>query len=210
MIKSDNLKDRAHVLKQKSELILASTSKIRKEILQNLGLKFKTISPDFDEEGAKKDILDLDIPNQALFLAQQKALSISKKHPKSLVIGSDQICQIQNETISKPKNKEEAILQLKKLNGKIHYQNNAVTLFQNGQEIFSHIQIAKIKVRILSDQEITSYVNLDNPVGCAGSYKIESLGRHLFSEIDGDISCISGIAIQPLLQYLHQNQLIEL
>lgn len=197
-------------IKQKFELILASSSKVRKEILQDLGLKFKAINPDFDEETAKNEILDLDIASQSLFLAQGKAKSISIKHPNSLVIGSDQICQLANETISKPKDKEGAILQLKKLNGKIHYQNNAVTLFQNGKELFCVKQRATLKMRILTDAEIKSYVSLDNPVGCAGSYKIESLGRHLFNEIDGDISCISGMAIQPILNFMHQNQLIEL
>jgi septum formation protein len=197
-------------IKQKFELILASSSPVRKEILQDLGLKFKAINPDFDEEAAKDEISSMDIANQALYLAQGKAKSISIKHPESLVIGSDQICQLANETISKPKDKEGAFLQLKRLNGKVHYQNNAVTLFQNGKEIFCVKQKATLKMRILTDAQIKSYINLDNPVGCAGSYKIESLGRHLFNEIDGDISCISGIAIQPVLNFLHQNQLIEL
>jgi septum formation protein len=197
-------------IKQNIAIILASTSKVRKEILHDLGLKFKDVSPDFDEESAKDEISHLSIPDQALFLAQQKALSISVKVKDALVIGSDQICQIDNETISKPKNKEEAIAQLKSLNGKIHFQNNGVAVFQNGKEIYCKIQIAKIKMRVLTYEEIVSYVNLDNPVGCAGSYKIESFGRHLFKEIEGDIACISGIAVQPLLSFLHQNQFIEI
>ena len=197
-------------IKQKFDLILASSSKIRKEILENLGFDFKVIDPDFDEEVEKESIKELEIHNQALFLARGKALSISKKYPKSLVLGSDQICQKANEIISKPKNIEEAFIQLSKLNGKIHYQNNAVTLFLDGKELFSCLEIAKLKMRILEDREINSYINLDNPVGCAGSYKIESLGRHLFDKIEGDISSISGLSIQPLLQYLYKNQYIEL
>ena len=195
---------------QKSELILASSSKIRKEILQNLGFEFKIITPDFDEEKAKKDILHLNVEEQALFLARGKAHLISLKNKEALVIGSDQICQIGEVTISKPKNKEEAILQLTQLNGRTHYQNNAICLFQNGKELFSSLQKATLKMRILTKEEIISYVDLDNPVGCAGSYKIESLGRHLFDEINGDISCISGLSIQPLLKFLYNHQLIKL
>ena len=72
------------------------------------------------------------------------------------------------------------------------------------------MQKAALKMRELNEDEIISYVNLDNPVGCAGSYKIESLGRHLFEEINGDIACISGLAVQPLLKFLYQNLLIKL
>ena len=193
-----------------NKIILASTSKIRKKILKDLGFKFKTISPSFDEEKAKKTITKLSVAKQTLFLAKGKGLDISKVKKDALVIGSDQICQLGDEIISKPKNKNEAIYQLKKLNGKIHYQNNAVSVCQNGKEIFSCAQKAKIKMRILSESDIKAYVNLDNPVGCAGSYKIESFGRHLFKEIQGDVSAISGIAIQPLLDFLHQNNFIKI
>lgn len=198
------------IIKQKYEIILASSSPVRKKILKSQGFEFKAIKPYFDEEAAKDDIMHLEIPQQALFLAQQKALSVSKKHPKALVIGSDQICQLKDRIISKSKDLYDAIGSLRRLNGKIHYQNNAVSLFRGGKEIFSHIEIAKIKMRILSENEIISYVNLDKPVGCAGSYKIESFGRHLFDKIEGDISNIAGIAIQPLLSYMHKNQLIEI
>ena len=197
-------------IKQKFDLILASGSKSRRRILENLGLEFKIIVPDFDEERAKEKIGHLDIPARALFLAQGKARSVSQLHKNSLVIGSDQICQLGSATISKPKNKNEALEQLSKMSGKIHYQNNAVALFKNGEEIFSYNETATIKMRSLTAEEIAAYVELDNPVGCAGSYKIESLGRHLFENIKGDYACIYGLAIQPLLNYFYQHQLIQL
>jgi septum formation protein len=197
-------------IRQKFPLILASSSKVRKKILQDLGLEFQVITPDFDEDKAKETTTYPSFSAQALYLAQQKALSISKKHKDALVIGSDQICQLQDAAILKPKNQKEAIDQLKNLNGKIHTQNNAVSIYQNSKEIFCVTQKAELKMRIMSEKEITAYVKLDKPIGCAGSYKIESFGRHLFKEIKGDIHCISGIAIQPVLDYLYQNQLIEL
>lgn len=197
-------------IKQNHPIILASTSKARESILRDLGLDFTIIAPDFDEEEQKSHILHLSIEKRALFLAQGKALSVSLQYKDSLVIGSDQICQLGDDVISKPKNRDEAINQLKRMRGKTHYQNNGVALFLNGQDIYSYTQIAKMEMRDLTDLEIESYVDLDNPIGCAGSYKIESLGRHLFSNIEGDISCISGIAVQPLLRFLYKVRFLTL
>jgi len=195
---------------QEKSIILASSSPVRKQILQELGFNFQAINPDFDEESAKDEIRHLEIPDQALFLAQQKALSISKKYPEAIVIGSDQICQIDNKILSKSKNIENARLQLKELSGKTHFQNNAISIFQGNKEIFSNIEIAKIKMRHLSLEEIENYLKIDNPIGCAGSYKIEKNARHLFTEISGDVNAIAGISIQSALNYLHQNNIISL
>ena len=195
---------------QEKSIILASSSPVRKQILQELGFNFQAINPDFDEESAKDEIKHLEIPSQALFLAQQKALSISKKYPEAIVIGSDQICQINNKILSKSKNIDDARLQLQELRGKAHFQNNAISIFQDSKEIFSNIEIAKIKMRTLSSEEIENYLKIDNPIGCAGSYKIERNARHLFREISGDVNAIAGISIQSALNYLHQNNIISL
>ncbi len=198
------------ILLQKRPIILASSSPVRKQILQDLGFDFQTINPDFDEESAKDDIRNLEIPKQALFLAQQKALSISIKYPDSIIIGSDQICQIDNKILSKSRNIEDAYSQLQELSGKTHFQNNAISIFQSGKEIFSNIEIATIKMRNLSSEEIENYLRIDNPIGCSGSYKIEKNARHLFESINGDVNAIAGISIQSALNYLHQNNLITL
>jgi septum formation protein len=193
---------------QNNIIILASTSQIRKKILLSVGIEFEAIKPDFDEEKAKTKISNLSIKEQAIFLARGKAIAISKKNPKALVIGSDQICQMGKMVISKSKDKNQAIEQLKKMSGKIHYQNNAISLFLGGKEIFCHFEKAKLKMRKLSDAEIKSYVEIDKPWGCAGSYKFESLGKHLFCEVKGNYEAILGMSILPLLNFLHQKQLI--
>jgi septum formation protein len=195
------------LVKSDSRLILASTSKIRQKILHEAGLKFEIVAPDFDEEKAKKG-LKLSPKNLAIFLAKGKALSISKKLQDVYVIGSDQVCEFQKKEISKSKNSKEALKQLKKFNGKIHFQNNAVVVALNGKIIFENFSCVELKMRKMSEAEIKNYIAADQPWGCAGSYKYESLGKHLFEKISGDYYSVLGLAIQPLLNFLHRKKII--
>jgi hypothetical protein len=107
-----------------THLILASTSQVRKKILTDSALDFEVIAPLYDEDNEKKNLPKMSAKKLALFLAKEKALSISAKFPKAYVIGSDQVCEFQKKEISKSKNAQEALAQLKKFNGKIHFQNN--------------------------------------------------------------------------------------
>lgn len=190
-------------------LILASTSKIRQKILDEVGLKFKIVAPDFNEEKAKKN-LKLSPKNLAIFFAEQKALSISRKLRDAYVIGSDQVCEFEEKEIPKSKNSTEALKQLKKFNGKIHFQNNAVAVAFDGKIIFKNFSHVKLKMRKMSAAEIETYVKIDRPWGCAGSYKYESFGKHLFEKISGDYYSILGLAIQPLLAFFHRKKLISI
>lgn len=197
-------------LQQNKKIILASSSAVRKQILQEVGLKFEVISPDFDEEIAKKENPQLSIKDLALFLAQGKALSISALHKNCLVIGSDQICEFENNAINKSNNFDEAFSQLKAFSGKTHFQNNAVVIAYNNKIIFKKFSRVKLKIRKISDQQINAYVNIDKPWGCAGSYKYESFGKHLFEKIDGDYYSVLGLSIQPLLNFLHKRNFIKI
>lgn len=197
-------------IQQHCPIILASSSSARKKILLDLGLKFDVISPNFDEENAKPKIKHLSIKNQAMYLAKHKALSVSVFHPNSLVIGSDQICELEGLAIDKSTNRLDAINQIKTLQGKTHIQNNAVCLYQKNKLLFKNSSQAKLTIRNLSDQEIINYVDLDQSWGCAGSYKFESFGKHLFSKVKGADNSIIGMDIVPLLNFLHQQKLISL
>ncbi len=190
-------------------LILASTSKIRKKILEEVGLKFEVMAPLFDEDEGKKKV-KLSPPKLAVYLAEQKALSISKKFCDAYVIGSDQVCEFKEKEISKSNNEAEALRQLKKFNGKIHYQNNAVAVALNGKIIFKKFSRVKLTMRKLAIAEIESYVKYDQPWGCAGSYKYESLGKHLFEKISGDYYSVLGLAIQSLLNFFHQKKILRI
>ena len=197
-------------IQQHCPIILASSSSARKKILLDLGLKFDVISPNFDEEKAKPKIKHLSIKNQAMYLAKHKALSVSVFHPNSIVIGSDQICELEGFAIDKSTNRLDAINQIKALQGKTHIQNNAVCLYKKNKLLFKNSSQAKLTIRNLSDQEIINYVDLDQSWGCAGSYKFESFGKHLFSKVKGADNSIVGMDIVPLLNFLHQQKLISL
>ncbi len=192
-----------------STLILASTSTIRKKILEEVGINFEVKAPLFDEEKGKKKA-KLPPKKLALYLAEQKALSISEKFPDAYVIGSDQVCEFAEKEISKSNNAQQALGQLKKFNGKIHFQNNAVVIALNGKIIFKNFSRVKMVMRKLSAAELAVYVEKDQPWGCAGSYKYESMGKHLFEKISGDYYSVLGLAIQPLLNFLHQKKVIKI
>ena len=197
-------------LRQNKSLILASTSAVRKQILEGVKLDFQAISPLFDEEVGKQENPHLSIAQLAMFLAEGKALSISQLHKNAVVIGSDQICELDGKAINKSHNQEEAIAQLTNFSGKIHYQNNATVVAKNGKIIFRKISRVKLKMRKVSAADIASYVNADAPWGCAGSYKYESLGKHLFEKISGDYYSILGLNLQPLLCFLHRKKYINI
>ena len=123
----------------KEKIILASSSQVRKKILNEVGLNFEVISPTCDEEALKKQFCknkDYSIKNLAIFLASQKALSISAKYPNDYIIGSDQVCEFQGKEISKSNDAKEAISQLKKFSNKSHTQNNATVVAFNNKIIF--------------------------------------------------------------------------
>jgi len=197
------------MLTQQGRIILASTSKIRKKILEETAIDFEIIAPTFDEDKEKKK-LTFSPKKLAMFLAEQKALSISKAFPKAYVIGSDQVCEFLDKEISKSKNAAEAIKQLKKFNGKIHFQNNAAVVALNGKIIFKNFSRVKLQMRKITNAEIEKYVNTDQSWGCAGSYKYEGLGKHLFKEISGDYYSVLGLAIQPLLNFFHLKKIISI
>ncbi len=198
------------IIQQNSTIILASQSPARQAILSKLALDFKVVKPSFDESAAKPKIKDLSIKDQALYLAKHKALSVSIDHPQSLTIGSDQICEFAGLTIDKSNNHQEAVLQLKAMQGKTHYQNNAVCLYLGNKLLFKNYSQAKLTMRNLTDCEIENYVKSDQSWGCAGSYKFESLGKHLFSQVIGCDDLITGMDVLPLLHFLYQQNLISL
>ncbi len=195
---------------QNKKIILASSSAVRKKILEEVNINFSVISPSFDEEKGKEENRHLSIKELALFLAINKALSVSKEHPEALVIGSDQICEVDEKAIDKSKNFDEACAQLKLLQGKTHYQNNAVAVLKNGKVIFKKFTKVELQLRNLSDEEIISYVNADKPWGSAGSYKYEGIAKHLFAKIKGDYYSILGLNIQDLLNFLHKKNYLKI
>ncbi len=198
------------MIKTNNKIILASSSWVRKKIMDETKIDYEVINPDYDEEKAKSEFLDKNIDQLALELAKGKALSVSKSHQDAIVIGSDQICEINNQKLDKSKDLEDAKQQLKKLSGKTHIQNNAVAIAKNNEIIFESLTKVKLTMRNLSNFEIDSYVAQDKPIGSAGSYKYESLAKHLFAKVEGDYYSILGMNIQEILNFLHNKNIIEI
>jgi len=199
------------MLKQSSNgIILASSSQIRKSILKTTAIDFTIVPAYCNEEKIKKKSSKLSPKELSLFLAKSKALSVSELFADFYVIGSDQVCEFENQEIPKSKNSQEAIAQLTKMSGKTHYQNNSVVVAHKNKIIFEHNSKAKLKMRKITLEEITKYVKKDRPWNCAGSYRYESLGKHLFAEVKGDYYSILGFAIQPLISFLHSKKIISI
>ena len=183
------------------KIILASTSPYRKKLLQQLNLSFQTISPTVDEDILKKSA-PVSLPDLPLFLAQKKAESISQQFPLDIVIGCDQMGLFRGQTLNKTGTKEKAIAQLQLLQGQTHQLLTAIAVLSNGQ-IETHTDVTELTMRPLSPAQIRNYVDLENPIDCAGSYKIESLGVCLFDKIQTqDPSAIVGLPLMALTKIL--------
>jgi len=184
-------------------LILASTSKYRANLLKQLGWIFQTYPPDVDEESFKNQIKDPE--DLALHLARLKAKAVYLKNEGSCVIGSDQVCRIEQQIFSKPHSKEGAFKQLSTLQGQCHELVTAVCIITPEKEI-SFLNKTKLHMRELNPEEIHSYIERDLPLDCAGSYKLESHGIKLFHKIEmTDHTAIIGL---PLIEV--SNILIDL
>ena len=181
-------------------LILASTSKYRGALLSQLGWPFEAIAPGVDESVLK--VQDTTPINLALALARLKAEAVFKNRPEACVIGSDQVCMLGSEILSKPETKQNAISQLTKMQGKAHELITAVTILSPHGEM-SFYNRTGLFMRSLTLSEITRYIEEDLPLDCAGSYKLESKGIKLFEKIEmDDHTSIIGLPLIQLNNYL--------
>jgi len=182
------------------ELILASTSPYRKELLARLSIPFKCVSPEIDEDSFKKDN-----PSPFLLakkLAYAKAEKVFKTHPSAYVIGGDQVLAFNDIVFGKPGTEKIAMDQLLQLQGKTHQLITSVCLL-TPQTTIEFSNIATMTMRNLTKEQIATYIRKDQPLNCCGSYKLESLGISLFEQIDcDDHTAIIGIPLLKLTDYL--------
>jgi len=182
------------------KLLLASSSPYRKKLLEDLGHEFETASPGIDEQIFKQNIAD---PRQlSEVLAYEKAKVIHQKFPNYIVIGSDQVCGMEGYIFDKPGTQEKAVEQLKEMRGRKHTLYTSVSVLSYQPSVLFTNE-THLLMKNLSDNEIEEYVKKDNPIDCAGSYKIESFGRDLFEEIETtDETAIIGLPTLQLQQVL--------
>ena len=164
-------------------LILGSTSRYRRELLERLNTPFTVVGPDVDETPAKDEA-----PRAlALRLALAKARAVAARHPEAVVIGSDQVADLHGTPLGKPGTHERAVLQLQRMRGQTVVFQTAVAVVCAATQ-FEEVDLAAVKVRFrdLSDAEIESYLRTEQPYDCAGSAKSEGLGIALLASIDND------------------------
>tara|TARA_B100001778_G_C18525683_1_gene601053 strand:+ start:219 stop:800 length:582 start_codon:yes stop_codon:yes gene_type:complete len=189
-----------------NNIILASKSKVRKEILDKNDI-LCTIEPsNIDEDIVKKSLLKESTSPEIISknLAELKANRVSLKKRDKIVIGADSVIDLDGELISKPENRDQAMLILKKLNGKKHLLISSVCISKNGSMIWNYTDKAVLEMKNFSDEELKKYLSKisDEALYAYNVYQIEGEGRNLFVSINGDEDTIMGLPIKKIKEYL--------
>ena len=187
-------------------LILASKSKVRKEILDKHNISTEVMASNLDEEVFKESFLKEKASPEIISknLAELKANKVSQKENSKLVLGADSVIDLEGELISKPKSRNEAFNILKNLNGKSHLLISSVCISKNGSMIWNHTDKATLKMKNMTDDELKTYLSkiTDEKLYAYNVYQIEGEGRNLFLSIDGDEDTIMGLPIKKIKEYL--------
>ena len=182
------------------QLVLASTSPFRRELLQKLQLAFTTDSPDIDESR-----YDGETPEQLVArLAEEKAMAVAARQPDSLIIGSDQVAIIDGQILGKPGNHDKAVAQLKTASGRRVTFLTGLCLY-NSATGDSQVEVVPFGVvfRELSEAQIENYLQAEQPYNCAGSFRSEAMGIALFERLEGeDPNTLIGLPLIRLVRML--------
>lgn len=195
---------------ERKPLILASQSAARRMLLANAGLSIECIPADIDERGIQQSSHLKDPGKIAALLANEKAKYVSTKITDQYVVGADQTLALGEQLFSKPVNSAAAIEQMRTLSGNVHELHSAVSVVKNGELLFSHVSVARMTMRSLTNDQIAAYVKAaGNAVTqSVGAYQLEGVGVNLFDRIDGDHFTILGLPLLPLLGFLRRKNLL--
>lgn len=184
-------------------LVLGSTSAYRRQLLERLGIPFTVAASHVDEEPLPGESA-VDLVNR---LARAKAEAVASRHPKSLVIGSDQLAVCGRDILGKPGSGERAIAQLKSLSGqRVTFHTAVHVIHSDSASNEGHVDLTTVHFRQLSDDEIKRYVARDKPYDCAGGFKVEALGVALFNRVESqDPTALVGLPLIWLAAALRRN-----
>jgi septum formation protein len=187
-------------------LVLASTSRIRRELLTSAGLAFEFVRPEVDENELKKTSTAASPGSLALSLAAAKAVSVANQMPGALVLGADQVLNLKGRAFDKPESLEAARRQLMDLRGQSHVLETALCCVLGGELVWQHLGQATLTMRSFSDGFLDEYLRQMGPevTTSVGAYKVEGLGAQLFDAIEGDYFTILGLPLLPLLDFLRR------
>ena len=191
-----------------NNIILASKSKVRKDILEKNGISCNVEPSNVDEDMVKESLLSEKASPEIISknLAELKANKVSSKNYEQIVLGADSVIDLDGELISKPQDRKEALLILKKLNAREHHLISSVCISKNGSMIWNYTDKAKLKMKNFTDKELEDYLAKipDSALYAYNVYQIEGEGRKLFSDIVGDEDTIMGLPIKKIKEYLKE------
>jgi septum formation protein len=196
------------------QIILASTSHARREVLAAAGVPFTVEAADVDEPAIRRKLLVGVAPVRpqqiAEALARAKAEDVGRRHRDALVIGGDQVLALGTELLTKAKDEAAARATLAKLKGRVHELHSAVALAADGELMWAHTGTARLKMRDFSDAFLDEYLTRagDRIGQSVGAYELEGLGVQLFETIEGDYFTILGLPLLPLLAELRAQGMI--
>ena len=187
-------------------IVLASKSKVRKQILDKNNINSEVSASNVDEDAVKTSLSQKGANPEVISknLAELKANKISQKRPNEIVLGADSVIDLNGEIISKPQNREEAFNILKKLNGKKHYLISSVCISRDGMMIWNYTDKAVLTMKNMKEEDLENYLKQikDKDLYAYNVYQIEGLGKTLFSNIEGDKDTIMGLPIKKIKEYL--------
>ena len=188
------------------KIILASKSGVRKEILEKNDISCEVVHSNVDEDQVKDSLINEGASPMIISknLAELKSIKVSRKFQDRVVLGADSVIDLSGELVSKPKNRDEALTILKKLNGKKHQLISSVCISKNGSMIWNFTDSSNLTMKQLNLDEIKLYLSKldDKKLFAYGVYQIEEGGRSLFSAIEGDEDSIMGLPVKKIKEYL--------
>ena len=188
------------------KLVLASKSKVRKEILDKHNISSIVKQSNVDEDVVKESLIKEKATPEIISknLAELKATKVSSTNEMDLVLGADSVIDLDGELISKPSDRDEALKILKKLNGKRHCLVSSVCISKNGSMIWNYTDRAVLTMKNFNDDQLRAYLSKisDEKLYAYNVYQIEGEGRNLFSKIEGDENTIMGLPIKKIKEYL--------
>ena len=188
------------------KIVLASKSKVRKDILTEHNIDCEVIQSNVDEDPIKDSLIAEGATPEIISknLAELKANKVSSNVYDKLVLGADSVIDLNGELISKPSSREEAMNILRKLNGKSHYLISSVCISKNNSMIWNHTDKAKLTMKNFSEVELKDYLNkiTDEALYAYTVYQIEGEGKNLFEKIEGDKDTIMGLPITQIKTYM--------
>ena len=193
------------------KIILASKSGVRKDILDKYKINSEVIPSNVDEDQVKESLLEKEADPELISknLAELKSVKVSVKNPDILVLGADSVISLNQKLINKPKDRQDALEILKKLNGQKHFLISSVCISKNGSMIWNHTDKSELKMKNLTNVELEKYLDKirTETLLAYGVYQVEANGLELFEYIKGDMNSIMGLPIKAIKDYIKNYKL---